>query len=227
MPSADKVAATVREAPVPGGVSRSRGLLDPEILAHASLDALRKFNPRAQVRNPVMFVVLIGTTVTLLEAIAHPGIFTWSVTVWLALTVAFANFAEAMAEGRGKAQANALRRMRTETDGRRLRPGGTEERVAAAELVKGDLVIAEAGDVIPSDGEIIEGGASVDESAITGESAPVIREAGGDRSAVTGGTTALSDRIVVRITAERGHTFLDRMITLVEGTSRRKTPNEI
>ena len=232
MRSTDKVGATVRETPVhgaggAGGVSRSRGLFDREILAHALVDALRKFNPRAQVRNPVMFVVLIGTLVTLAEAIAHPGIFTWSVTIWLALTVAFANFAEALAEGCGKAQANALRRMRTETDGRRLRPDGAEERVAAAELVKGDLVIAEADDVIPSDGEIIEGAASVDESAITGESASVIREAGGDRSAVTGGTTVLSDRIVVRITAERGRTFLDRMITLVEGASRRKTPNEI
>jgi potassium-transporting ATPase ATP-binding subunit len=232
MRSTDKVGVSVRETPVhgagvAGGVSRGRGLLDREILAHAILDALRKFNPRAQVRNPVMFVVLIGTIVTLFEAIAHPSIFSWSVTIWLALTVAFANFAEALAEGRGKAQANALRKMRTETDGRRLRPDGAEERVAAAELVKGDLVIAEAGDVIPSDGEIIEGEASVDESAITGESAPVIREAGGDRSAVTGGTTVLSDRIVVRITAERGHTFLDRMITLVEGASRRKTPNEI
>jgi K+-transporting ATPase ATPase B chain len=232
MPSTDKVAATIREAPtesagVPGGVSRNRSLFDREILAHAMVDALRKFNPRAQVRNPVMFVVLIGTIVTLIEAIAHPSIFSWSVTIWLALTVAFANFAEALAEGRGKAQANALRRMRTETDGRRLRPDGAEERVAAAELVKGDLVIAEAGDVIPSDGEIIEGAAAVDESTITGESAPVIREAGGDRSAVTGGTAVLSDRIVVRITAERGHTFLDRMITLVEGANRRKTPNEI
>src|SRR5580692_10298267 len=229
MRSIGKAGATVRERPVhvPGGVRRGRGLFDRGILAHAIVDALRKFNPRAQVRNPVMFVVLIGTIVTLAEAIAHPSIFTWSVTIWLALTVGFANFAEAVAEGRGKAQANALRRMRTETDGRRLRPDGAEERVAAAELVKGDLVIAEAGDVIPSDGEIIEGEASVDESAITGESAPVIREAGGDRSAVTGGTTVLSDRIVVRITAERGHTFLDRMITLVEGASRRKTPNEI
>jgi K+-transporting ATPase ATPase B chain len=232
MPSTDKLGVPVRETPadragVPGGVSRSRGLLDREILAHATLDALRKFNPRAQLRNPVMFVVLIGTIVTLIEAIAHPGIFTWSITIWLALTVAFANFAEALAEGRGKAQANALRKMRAETNGRRLRPDGAEERVAAAQLVTGDLIIAEAGDVIPSDGEIIEGTASVDESAITGESAPVIREAGGDRSAVTGGTTVLSDRIVVRITAERGHTFLDRMITLVEGASRRKTPNEI
>jgi K+-transporting ATPase ATPase B chain len=225
----DEAGTTVRETAVSaaGGVSRSRGLFDREILAHALVDALRKFSPRAQVRNPVMFVVLIGSIVTLAEAIAHPSIFTWSVTVWLVLTVGFANFAEAVAEGRGKAQANALRRMRTETSGRRLRPGGAEERVAAAELVKGDLVIGEAGDVIPSDGEIIEGTASVDESAITGESAPVIREAGGDRSAVTGGTTVLSDRIVVRITAERGHTFLDRMITMVEGASRRKTPNEI
>src|SRR5580700_10681856 len=232
MPSTDKVAATVRQTPadragVPGGVGRSRGPFDREILAHAILDALRKFNPRAQVRKPVVFVVVIGSVVSLARAVAHPRIFSRSVTIWLALTVGFANFAEALAEGRGKAQANALRRMRTETDGRRLRPYGAEERVAAAELVRGDLVIAEAGDVIPSDGEIIEGAASVDESAITGESAPVIREAGGDRSAVTGGTTVLSDRIVVRITAERGHTFLDRMITLVEGASRRKTPNEI
>jgi len=230
MQSIDKGEVPLQGTPAAGaggGVSRSRSLFDREILAHAILDALRKFNPRAQVRNPVMFVVLIGTIVTLAEAIAHPSIFTWSVTIWLALTVGFANFAEALAEGRGKAQANALRRMRTETDGRRLRPDGAEERVAAAELVRGDLVIAEAGDVIPSDGEIIQGAASVDESAITGESAPVIREAGGDRSAVTGGTTVLSDRIVVRITAEPGHTFLDRMITLVEGASRRKTPNEI
>jgi K+-transporting ATPase ATPase B chain len=232
MPSIDKVEVPVRattadRADVPGRASRGRSLFDREILAHAMVDALRKFNPRAQVRNPVMFVVLIGTIVTLIEAIAHPGIFTWSVTIWLALTVAFANFAEALAEGRGKAQANTLRKMRTETTARRLRPDGAEERVAAGELAKGDLVVAEAGDVIPSDGEIIEGEASVDESAITGESAPVIREAGGDRSAVTGGTTVLSDRIAVRITAERGHTFLDRMITLVEGANRRKTPNEI
>src|SRR3984885_8822545 len=228
----DEVAATARETAAgsaggAGGVGGSRGLFDREILAHALVDALRKFNPRAQVRNPVMFVGLIGSIVTLIESIAHPSTFDWSVTVWLALTVGFANFAEALAEGRGKAQASALRRMQTETDGRRLRPDGAEERVAAGELVKGDLVIAEAGDVIPSDGEIIDGTASVDESAITGESAPVIRESGGDRSAVTGGTKGLSDRIVVRITAERGHTFLDRMISLVEGASRRKTPNEV
>ena len=153
--------------------------------------------------------------------------FDWSITIWLFLTVLFANFAEAMAEGRGKAQADTLRRMRAETAARRLTPSGSEERVAAAELAKGDLVVCEAGDLVPSDGEIIEGIASVDESAITGESAPVIRESGGDRSAVTGGTRVFSDRIVVRITAERGHTFLDRMITLVEGANRQKTPNEI
>src|SRR5258706_6622149 len=157
MQSIDKGEVPVHGTPAngagaPGGVSRSRSLFDREILAHALVDALRKFNPRAQVRNPVMFVVLIGTLVTMIESIAHPGIFTWSVTIWLALTVAFANFAEALAEGRGKAQANALRRMRTETDGRRLQPDGGEERVTAAELVTGDLVIAEAGDVIPSDG---------------------------------------------------------------------------
>src|SRR3984957_1646730 len=202
----DEVRTTAHEAAPSGaggprGVSRGRGLLDRDILAHAFVDALWKFSPRAQVRNPVMFVVLIGSIVTLAEAIANPSIFTWSVTIWLMLTVGFANFAEALAEGRGKAQADALRRMRTETNGRRLRPDGAEEQVAAGELVKGDLVVAEAGDVIPSDGEILEGTASVDESAITGESAPVIREAGGDRSAVTGGTTVLSDRIVVRITA--------------------------
>jgi K+-transporting ATPase ATPase B chain len=193
----------------------------------ASFDAFKKLDPRVQIRNPVMFVVLVGTVVTFLESIAHPGIFDWSITIWLFLTVIFANFAEAMAEGRGKAQADTLRRMRAETEARRLTPGGAEERVAASDLTKGDLVVCEAGDLIPSDGEIIEGIASVDESAITGESAPVIRESGGDRSAVTGGTRVLSDRIVVRITAERGQTFLDRMITLVEGANRQKTPNEI
>ena len=209
------------------GVAQSRGLFDREILRQASIDALKKFHPVTQVKNPVMFVVLVGSVITLIEAIAHPGIFTWSITIWLFLTVAFANFAEAMAEGRGKAQADTLRKMRSETEARRLLPDGTEERIPASELRKGDLVVCEAGDAIPSDGEIIEGVASVDESAITGESAPVIRESGGDRSAVTGGTKVLSDRIVVRITAERGHTFLDRMINLVEGANRQKTPNEI
>ncbi|HZK36002.1 MAG TPA: potassium-transporting ATPase subunit KdpB [Aeromicrobium sp.] len=208
-------------------MTRRRGLFDREILARAAIDALKKFDPRVQVRNPVMFVVLLGTVVTFLESIAHPSLFDWLITIWLALTVFFANFAEAVAEGRGKAQADALRRLRVETLARRQRPDGGEDRIAAADLVRGDLVVCEAGDIIPSDGEIVEGVASVDESAITGESAPVIRESGGDRSAVTGGTRVLSDRIVVRITAERGHTFLDRMIALVEGAHRQKTPNEI
>ncbi|HUN37750.1 MAG TPA: potassium-transporting ATPase subunit KdpB [Trebonia sp.] len=204
-------------------------MFDRAILAEASVESLRKLDPRVQVRNPVMFVVLIGTVVTLVESIAHPSVFDWSVTIWLALTVLFANFAEAVAEGRGKAQADTLRRMRSDTEARRLAADGRglEERIPAADLTKGDLVVCEAGDLVPSDGEIIEGVASVDESAITGESAPVIREAGGDRSAVTGGTKVLSDRIVIRITAERGKTFLDRMISLVEGANRKKTPNEI
>jgi K+-transporting ATPase ATPase B chain len=209
------------------GVAESRSLFDRAILRQALGDAFLKLDPRVQIKNPVMFVVAVGTVITFVEAIAHPSIFSWSITVWLFLTVIFANFAEAMAEGRGKAQADTLRRMRAETEARRLRSDGREERVAASALAKGDLVVCEAADLIPSDGEIIEGIASVDESAITGESAPVIRESGGDRSAVTGGTKVLSDRIVVRITAERGHTFLDRMIGLVEGASRQKTPNEI
>ncbi|MGH9069832.1 MAG: potassium-transporting ATPase subunit KdpB [Acidimicrobiales bacterium] len=220
--------------PGDGPPSGPPGLFDRAIVVPAVWSALRKVDPRAQLRNPVMFVVLVGTVVTLAEAVAHPSVFSWGVTIWLFFTVVFANLAEAMAEGRGKAQADSLRRTRTDTEARRLRPepngagnGGTEERVPAASLVKGDLVVCEAGDAIPSDGEVVEGVASVDESAITGESAPVIRESGGDRSAVTGGTTVLSDRIVVRITAEPGHTFLDRMISLVEGANRTKTPNEV
>jgi K+-transporting ATPase ATPase B chain len=212
---------------LPHGVAGSRKLFDREIIGPALVDAFKKLDPRVQIKNPVMFVVLVGTVVTFLESIAHPGKFDWSITIWLFLTVIFANFAEAMAEGRGKAQADTLRRMRAETEARRLGADGTEEVVAASDLAKGDLVVCEAGDLIPSDGEIVEGIASVDESAITGESAPVIRESGGDRSAVTGGTKVLSDRIVVRITAERGQTFLDRMITLVEGANRQRTPNEI
>ncbi len=222
---------TQPEQPSPGaeahGVAQARGLFDGPILRQALIDSFKKLNPTQQIRNPVMFVVLVGTVITFIEAIAHPSTFTWSITIWLFLTVIFANFAEGMAEGRGKAQADTLRRMRSETEARRLNPDGTEELVAAASLSRGDLVVCEAGDLIPSDGDIIEGIASVDESAITGESAPVIRESGGDRSAVTGGTKVLSDRIVVRITAERGQTFLDRMITLVEGANRQKTPNEI
>jgi K+-transporting ATPase ATPase B chain len=211
----------------PHGVAESRGLFDREILLEALGGSFTKLDPRVQVRNPVMFVVLIGSVITFIESLSHSDLFNWSITAWLFATVLFANFAEAMAEGRGKAQAIALRKMRSETVARRLNQDGTEDVVPASELRKGDRVVCEAGDVIPSDGEIIEGVASVDESAITGESAPVIRESGGDRSAVTGGTTVLSDRIVVQITAEAGHTFLDRMISLVEGANRQKTPNEI
>jgi K+-transporting ATPase ATPase B chain len=217
----------VEPAPQAHGVVSERGLFDREIIVPALVDSFKKLAPKTQVKNPVMFVVLVGTVITFIESIAHPGVFDWSITIWLFLTVLFANFAEAVAEGRGKAQADTLRKMRSETEARRLDPSGNEERVAAAELRKGDLVVCEANDVIPSDGEIVEGIASVDESAITGESAPVIRESGGDRSAVTGGTKVLSDRIVVKITAEPGHTFIDRMIALVEGANRQKTPNEV
>ena len=222
---------TVTSTPSPEtsahGVAEARGLFDGPILKQALKESITKLNPDVQVKNPVMFVVLVGSVITFIEAISHPGKFTWSITIWLFLTVIFANFAEAMAEGRGKAQADTLRKMRSDTEARRLKADGSEELVPAAELMKGDLVVCEANDVIPSDGEIVEGIASVDESAITGESAPVVRESGGDRSAVTGGTKVLSDRIVIRITAERGQTFLDRMITLVEGANRQKTPNEI
>jgi K+-transporting ATPase ATPase B chain len=219
--------AHVEPGTQPHGVAGSRSLFDRQIMGRALIDAFLKLDPRVQIKNPVMFVVLVGTVVTLIESIAHPTKFSWSITIWLFLTVIFANFAEAMAEGRGKAQADTLRRMRSETMARKLLPDGTEQQVHASSLAKGDHVVCEAGDVIPSDGDIIEGVASVDESAITGESAPVIRESGGDRSAVTGGTTVLSDRIVVEITAEPGHTFMDRMITLVEGANRQKTPNEV
>jgi K+-transporting ATPase ATPase B chain len=204
-------------------------------LAPALRDSLRKLDPRVQVRNPVMFVVEIGAVITTVAWLIQvsggkplgggdePAWFTFTVALWLWLTVVFANLAEALAEGRGRAQAASLRAMRTDTVAR-LRDGSTKR---AADLSKGDVVVVEAGDFIPGDGTVIEGIASVDESAITGESAPVIREAGGDRSAVTGGTRVLSDRIVVEITQEPGQSFLDRMIALVEGASRRKTPNEI
>ncbi|MFO6454164.1 MULTISPECIES: potassium-transporting ATPase subunit KdpB [unclassified Aeromicrobium] len=188
--------------------------------------ALRKLDPRHLWRSPVMFIVWLGSLAATVAAIADPGTFTVSIAVWLWLTVLLGNLAEAVAEGRGKAQAASLRATRTDTMARRLTANG-EERVPGTELAVGDRVVVEAGEVIPGDGDVVEGIASVDESAITGESAPVIREAGGDRSAVTGGTRVLSDRIVVRITAAAGKTFLDRMIGLVEGTSRRKTPNEI
>jgi potassium-transporting ATPase ATP-binding subunit len=207
---------------------KSPSLFDWNIVGPAIGDSFKKLNPRVMIKNPVMFVTQIGaalTTVGIFTAPAERG-FIAQLAVWLWFTVLFANFAEAVAEGRGKAQANALRKARKDTIARRLR-GKTEEKVPAPELQKGDLVVCETGDIIPADGDVVEGIASVDESAITGESAPVIRESGGDRSAVTGGTHVLSDRIVIRITMEKGHGFLDRMISLVEGATRQKTPNEI
>ncbi len=201
------------------------------LLRRAALDAVRKLDPRELWRNPVIFVTALGavavTAVACHDLVDHALTgFTRQITLWLWFTVLFATFAEAVAEGRGKAQADSLKRTRTQTLGRRLRDG-QEERVSAADLRRGDVVVCETGDVIPADGEVLEGIASVDESAITGESAPVIRESGGDRNAVTGGTRVLSDRIVVRVTVEPGGGFLDRMIGLVEGASRQRTPNEI
>ena len=189
--------------------------------------AFAKLDPRHTFRSPVIFVVWVGSVLTTVLAVADPSVFSISVTVWLWATVLFANLAEAVAEGRGKAQAETLRKTRTETTARRLREDGTEEQVRGTELRLGDLVVVEAGQVIPGDGDVVEGVATVDESAITGESAPVIRESGGDRCAVTGGTTVLSDRIVVKVTSKPGETFIDRMIALVEGAARQKTPNEI
>jgi len=209
------------------------GFLDPKILLKSTPDAFKKLDPRVQIKNPVMFVVEVGALLTLYTAIRTPSVFNWTIVVWLWLTVLFANLAEAVAEGRGKAQAETLRRTKRETVARRLigwQPGQTdtrEEQVPGTQLTLGDYVVVEAGEIIPGDGDVVEGIASVDESAITGESAPVIRESGGDRSAVTGGTKVLSDRIVVKITSKPGETFIDRMIALVEGASRQKTPNEI
>jgi K+-transporting ATPase ATPase B chain len=209
------------------------GLLDPRMLWKSTPDAFKKLDPRVQVKNPVMFVVEVGAAITTYTAITKPSIFNWTIVVWLWLTVVFANLAEAVAEGRGKAQAETLRRTKRETVARRLigwqpgRAGTSEEEVPGTQLTLGDHVVVEAGEIIPGDGDVVEGVASVDESAITGESAPVIRESGGDRSAVTGGTRVLSDRIVVKITSKPGETFIDRMIALVEGAQRQKTPNEI
>jgi potassium-transporting ATPase ATP-binding subunit len=213
--------------------SKSKSLWNGKIVRQALIDSLRKLSPRTMMRNPVMFVVEVGsvvTTVLLVRSLGHHSGslgFNLQVTLWLWFTVIFANFAEAMAEGRGKAQAETLRRAKSETSANRLLPNGKTETVGAADLRTGDLVLISAGETIPGDGEIVEGVASVDESAITGESAPVIREAGGDRSAVTGGTRVLSDQIKVKITSNPGETFLDRMIALVEGAERQKTPNEI
>ena len=215
---------------------KRRALFDPSIVRRAIADAFVKLNPRTMMKNPVMFVVEVGavlTTVQLIRGIFAPvaGItdtsFELQITLWLWFTILFANFAEAMAEGRGKAQADTLRKAKTETTAKKLLPNGQTQVVQATQLRKGDVVVVTAGEFIPGDGEIVEGVASVDESAITGESAPVIREAGGDRSAVTGGTRVLSDQIKISITSNPGETFIDRMIALVEGASRQKTPNEI
>ena len=209
-----------------------RSLFDGAIVRRASIEALAKLSPRTMMRNPVMFVVEIGSVLTsvllVIDAITQHGHFGFNlqITLWLWFTIVFANFAEAMAEGRGKAQADALRQAKSETTAHRIVKDAVEE-IASSRLRAGDVVRVEAGQMIPGDGEVIEGIASVDESAITGESAPVIREAGGDRSAVTGGTRVLSDVIIVRITSNPGETFLDRMIALVEGAKRQKTPNEI
>jgi K+-transporting ATPase ATPase B chain len=203
------------------------GLIDPKMLWTSLPDAARKLDPRVMAHNPVMFLVETGAALSTVLALVHPSLFAWLIVFWLWLTVVFANLAEAVAEGRGKAQAATLRRAKSETVARRLRADGTEETVPGPELAVGDRVVVEAGEVIPGDGDVVDGVASVDESAITGESAPVIRESGGDRSSVTGGTRVLSDRIVVQITAKPGESFIDRMIALVEGASRQKTPNEI
>src|SRR6516162_50632 len=212
---------------------RKKSLADSAILSRAIIDSFRKLEPRTMIKNPVMFVVEVGAVLTSIQLVwnvlHHAGQFAFGlqITLWLWFTVLFANFAEAMAEGRGKAQADTLRKARAETEARRIRPDGCYEIVASSKLRAGDEVLVSAGEFIPGDGEVIEGVASVDESAITGESAPVIRESGGDRSAVTGGTRVTSDWLKVKITAAQGATFLDRMIALVEGAVRQKTPNEI
>ena len=205
----------------------TRGSFDPRSLITALPQAIRKLNPRDQARNPVMFVVFIGAIVTTALAIWQPSWFSWAITAWLWFTVIFANLAESVAEDRGRAQAESLRKVKRDTVARRIEADGTTTEVPGADLRVGDRIVVEAGEVIAGDGDVVEGIASVDESAITGESAPVIRESGGDRCAVTGGTVVLSDRIVVQISAAPGETFVDRMIALVEGAARKKTPNEI
>src|SRR5262245_37352091 len=217
------------EAPATGSKARAKkaSLFDRTIIRQATVDSFRKLHPRLMVRNPVMFVVWVGSILTTILWIRDPSVFAGLVALWLWFTVLFANFAEAVAEGRGKAQADTLRKARSDTTAHKRLDDGTLLPVPSSQLAVDDVVVVNAGEMIPSDGEIIAGIASVDESAITGESAPVIRESGGDRSAVTGGTRVLSDQIIVRITAKPGETFLDRMIALVEGASRQKTPNEI
>jgi K+-transporting ATPase ATPase B chain len=211
--------------------ARTHSFFDREIIVQAMANSFRKLNPLSLLKNPVIFVTEVGAAFTTLGLFfrtkSEPFYFVFQVALWLWFTVLFANFAEAMAEGRGKAQAKALRKTRTQTIANRIRADGSTEKIPAEGLRKGDLILISAGEIIPADGEIIEGAAMVDESAITGESAPVLREAGGDRSAVTGGTRVLSDRIKVRVTANPGESFLDRMIGLVEGARRQKTPNEI
>ncbi|MET9888475.1 potassium-transporting ATPase subunit KdpB [Streptomyces sp. NPDC006430] len=210
-------------------------VLEPELLATSTREAVAKLHPRELVKKPVLFVVAVGSVLTTLSALIHPSVFTWVISVWLWLTVLFANLAEAVAEGRGRAQAESLRKARTDTValrlkhwtyGTNLRSAETEV-VTPAELQPFDFVLVEAGELVPADGDVVDGAAMVDESAVTGESAPVLRESGGDRSGVTGGTTVLSDSIVVRVTSRSGNSFIDRMIALVEGASRQKTPNEI
>jgi K+-transporting ATPase ATPase B chain len=212
-------------------VKPKSSLIDADMIFRSAPDALAKLDPRTLYKNPVMFIVEVGAIFATVLSIVNSSVFAWVTVIWLWLTVLFANVAEAVAEGRGKAQADALRRAKTDTPARRLIDrenfNGSEEEVAATLLQQGDRVVCEAGDTVPGDGDVIEGVASVDESAITGESAPVIRESGGDRSSVTGGTKVLSDRIIIEITQKPGESFLDRMIGLVEGASRQKTPNEI
>jgi potassium-transporting ATPase ATP-binding subunit len=218
--------------------TRGLSIFDPNIMKQATIDSFKKLNPRTQLKNPVMFTVGVGAAITTVEFLRslfgpHAGLgadrfFTAAVALWLWFTVLFANFAEAMAEGRGKAQADTLRRTRTDAQAKRLLPNGETELVSATELRRGDIVMVVAGDIIPGDGEVLQGVASVNEAAITGESAPVIKEPGTDiRSSVTGGTTIVSDSLKIRITANPGETFIDRMIALVEGANRQKTPNEI
>ncbi|MFJ7587468.1 potassium-transporting ATPase subunit KdpB [Streptomyces sp. NPDC097617] len=210
-------------------------LLEPELLATSARDAVAKLHPRELVKKPVLFVVAVGSVLTTLSALIHPSVFTWVISVWLWLTVLFANLAEAVAEGRGRAQAESLRKARTDTIALRLEHWtyganlnhARTEAVTPAELQPFDFVLVEAGELVPADGDVVDGAAMIDESAVTGESAPVLRESGGDRSGVTGGTTVLSDSIVVRVTSRPGNSFIDRMIALVEGASRQKTPNEI